>query len=161
MRQVHVSGHNSESKHVTEMIPYQGHDGRGRGYGGSCQWRQATLAPQAGRAFPRVPQEFSHSYHTTTTTADFASDCSSGIAKSCVLVLVHPHPPLCAGAYFCICITGVSKFHLDDGVSPTVCNPRRIHLRAQKRTTRKRIHRLNLMITAVAPAGARAYLLGQ
>jgi hypothetical protein len=42
-----------------------------------------------------------------------------------------------------------------------VYNPRRIQPRAQTRTTRIRIHRLNLMNTAVAPAGDHAYLLGQ
>ena len=46
---------------------------------------------------------------TTTTTTDFAFDCSSDTAKSCDLVLVHPHPLLCAGAYIWICITDLSK----------------------------------------------------
>jgi len=58
-------------------------------------------------------------------------------------------------------ITDVSSIPLDDGVSPTVYNPRRIQPQAQRLTTRKRIHCLNLMNTAVAPAGALAYLLGQ
>jgi hypothetical protein len=122
-------------------------------------------APQSGRAFPRVPQhvEFSLATSTSTTTTDFAFDCSSGVAKSCDLVLVHPHPhpPLCAGAYYPIRIADVSSIPLDDGVSPTVYNPLRIQPRAQRRTTRKLIHCLNLMNTAVAPAGAHAYLLGQ
>lgn len=105
--------------------------------------------------------EFSLATSSSTTTTDFAFDCSSGVAKSCDLVLVHPHPPPCAGAYYSIRITDVSSIPLDEGVSPTVYNPLRIQPRAQRRTTRKLIHCLNLMNTAVAPAGAHAYLLGQ
>ena len=53
------------------------------------------------------------------------------------------------------------EFLLDDGVSPMVYNPRRIQALAQRRTTRKQTHRQNPMNTAVVPAGAHAYLLGQ
>jgi hypothetical protein len=118
-----------------------------------------TPLPQSGRDFPRVPPAVQS--QPSTTTNDFAFDCSSGVAKSCDLVLVHPHPPLCAGAYSWIYITDLSHFPLGDGVSPTVYNLRRIQPRAQRGTTRKRIHCLNLMNTAVAPAEAHAYLLGQ
>jgi hypothetical protein len=58
-------------------------------------------------------------------------------------------------------ITDVSSIPSDDGVSPMAYNPRRIQPRAQRRMTRKRIHRLNLMNTAIARAGVHAYLLGQ
>lgn len=58
-------------------------------------------------------------------------------------------------------MTDVSRNPLDDGVSPTVYNLRRIQPPAQRRMTRKRVHLLNLMDTAVAPAGAHVYLLGQ
>jgi hypothetical protein len=126
---------------------------------------QTTLHSHSNRAeLSRVScqhVEFSLVTSPSTTITDFAFDCSSGVAKPCDLVLVHPHPPLCAGAYFWICITDVSSVTLDDGVSLTVYNPRRIQLRAQRGTTRKRIHCLDLMNTAVAPAGAHAYLLGQ
>jgi hypothetical protein len=49
----------------------------------------------------------------------------------------------------------------DDGVFPMVYNPLHIQPRAQRRTTRKQIHHLNLTNTAVAPAGVRLSLLGQ
>jgi hypothetical protein len=100
VRQVHVSGHNSESKLAVEMNPYEGHGSRDRGYCASvtvCD--RTTRAPQSGRAFPRVTSSVQSS---STTTTDFAFGCSSGVAKPCDLLLVHPHPhpPLCAGAYF-------------------------------------------------------------
>lgn len=76
-------------------------------------------------------------------------------------MLVRPRPPLYAGEYLWICTTDVSSIPLDDGASPMVYSPRRIQPQAQKQATRKRIHRLNLMNTAVVPAGAHAYLLGQ
>jgi hypothetical protein len=98
---------------------------------------------------------------TVSTTTDFVFDCPSAVAKSCVLVLVHPHPPLCAGAYYWIRITDVSIVPSDDGVFPTVYNPRHIQLRAQRRKARKSIHHLSLMNTAVAPAAARVSLLGK
>ncbi len=72
-----------------------------------------------------------------------------------------PSPSPVRRCVFCICITDVSNIPSDDGVSPTVYNPLRIQPRAQRRMTRKRIHYLNLMNTAVAPAGAHASLLGQ
>lgn len=147
------------------MNLYQGHDSRDRRYGGSCDScdsdGQTTRTP-IGPGFPACPAASLSSLPlTTTTTTDFAFDCSSGVAKSCDLVLAHPHPLLCAGAYFWICITDVSRIPSDDVVSPMVYNPRRIQVRAQRQTTRKRIHLLNLMNTAIAPAGAHAYLLVQ
>ena len=117
------------------------------------------LCRDSGMLGPPAVQPLAKS--TVSTTTDFVFDCPSSVPKSCVLVLVHPHPPLCAGTYYWICITDVSIVPSDDGVFPTVYNPRHIQPRAQGRKTLKPIHHLNLMNTAVAPAVARVSLLGK
>jgi hypothetical protein len=97
------------------MDSYQGHNSRDCGYCGSgdcCdRQRQTALHSHPNRAeLSRVQHvEFSLATSTSTTTTDFAFDCPSSVAISCDLVLVRPRPPLCAGAYFWICTTDVSK----------------------------------------------------
>jgi hypothetical protein len=57
VRQVHVSGHNSESDLAIEMNTYQGHDSRVEAVTvATDNDRQHSTHTQSGRVFPRARQ---------------------------------------------------------------------------------------------------------